>query len=346
MRIIELRSDTFTKPTSAMREAMANAEVGDDVWGEDPTVQCLEAKAAERLGKEAGLFVASGTQGNLVSLLTHCGRGDEAIMGDQAHTFRYEQGGCAALGGIMPHLVRNQADGTMKLDELEAAIRPDDDHAPRTKLICIENTQNRCGGVPLTVEYTNQVAELAHTHGLRLHIDGARLFNASVALGVDAKDLVAKADSVTFCLSKGLAAPVGSVICGTKEFIQRARRNRKVLGGGMRQVGILAAAGLVALDEMVERLADDHANARALAAGLAELPGIEVEPISLRTNMVFLKIVRPDMDAGMFSERMNEFGVRVVDMDPRRIRAVTNYHVTSEDIDTVLDAARQVLGEG
>jgi threonine aldolase len=345
MGIIELRSDTFTKPTPAMRQAMANAEVGDDVWGEDPTVQCLEAKAAERLGKEAGLFVASGTQGNLVSLLTHCGRGDEAIMGDQAHTFRYEQGGCAALGGIMPHLVRNQADGTMKLEELEAAIRPDDDHAPRTKLICIENTQNRCGGVPLTVEYTNRVAELAHTHGLRLHIDGARLFNASVALGLEAKDLVAKADSVTFCLSKGLAAPVGSVICGTKEFIQQARRNRKVLGGGMRQVGVLAAAGLVAIDEMVDRLEDDHANARALAAGLADLPGIEVEPISLRTNMVFFKILRPDMDAEVFCGRMNEFGVRMADMDPRRVRAVTNYHVTSEDIDIVLDAARKVLGE-
>src|SRR5512139_1168123 len=191
MHIIELRSDTFTKPTPAMRRAMASAEVGDDVWGEDPTVRCLEEKAAERLGKEAGLFVSSGTQGNLVSLLAHCGRGDEAIMGDQAHTFRYEQGGCAALGGIMPHLVRNRPDGTMDLAELAAAIRPDDDHAPRSRLICLENTHNRCGGVPLTVEYTRQVAELAHSRGLRLHIDGARLFNAAVALGVDAKDLVA-----------------------------------------------------------------------------------------------------------------------------------------------------------
>ncbi len=343
MRIIELRSDTFTKPTLAMRDAMATAEVGDDVWGEDPTVQCLEDMAAKRLGKEAGLFVASGTQGNLVSLLTHCGRGDEAIMGDQSHTFRYEQGGCAALGGIMPHLVRNRPDGTMDLGELKAAIRPDDIHAPFSRLICLENTHNRMGGVPLTVEYTRQVADLAHSHGMKLHIDGARLFNAAVALSVDAKDLVAEADSVTFCLSKALGAPVGSVICGTREFIDGARRNRKVLGGGMRQVGILAAAGIIALNEMVDRLAEDHANAAALAAGLAQFPGIEVEPLPIRTNMVFFKVVRPDMDAASFAERLNEFGVRMADMDPRRVRAVLNYHVTREDTDFVLQAVGQVL---
>lgn len=343
MHIIEMRSDTFTKPTPAMRQAMATAEVGDDVWGEDPTVRCLEEKAAERLGKEAGLFVASGTQGNLVSLLTRCGRGDEAIMGDQSHTFRYEQGGCAALGGIMPHLVRNRSDGTMDLAELAAAIRPDDIHAPRTRLICLENTHNRCGGVPLTVEYTRQVAGLAHSRGLRLHIDGARLFNASVALGVDPKELVEGADSVTFCLSKGLAAPIGSVICGTRDFIQEAHRNRKVLGGGMRQVGVLAAAGLVALEEMVDRLADDHANAEALADGLAGLPGIEVEPVSVRTDIVFFRIVRPDMDALSFCERLESHGVRMTDMDPRRVRAVTNYHVTREDIDITLRAVREIL---
>jgi threonine aldolase len=317
--------------------------VGDDVWGEDPTVQCLEEKAAQRLGKEAGLFVSSGTQGNLVSLLTHCGRGDEAIMGDQSHTFRYEQGGCAALGGIMPHLVRNQPDGTLNLAELEAAIRPDDVHAPRTRLVCLENTHNRCGGVPLTVEYTNQVANLAHRRGLRLHIDGARLFNAAVALGVDAKELVARADSVTFCLSKGLAAPVGSIICGTREFIEEARRNRKVLGGGMRQVGILAAAGIVALDEMVDRLAEDHANAEALAAGLADLPGIQVEPTSPRTDIVYFRILRADMDALAFCERLIEHGVYMTDMDPRRVRAVTNYHVARADIDATLAAVQKVL---
>ena len=264
MHIIDLRSDTLTQPTPAMRQAMANAEVGDDVFGEDPTIGRLEEKAAGRLGKEAGLLVSSGTQGNLVSLLTHCGRGDEAIMGDQSHTFRYEQGGCAALGGIMPHLVRNQLDGTMSLGEIRAAIRGADIHAPRTRLICIENTHNRCGGVPLTVEYTQQVADLAHEHGLCLHIDGARLFNAAVALGVDACHLVRGADSVTICLSKGLGAPVGSVVCGSREFIHEARRARKVLGGGMRQAGIIAAAGIIALEQMVDRLADDHLHAEVV----------------------------------------------------------------------------------
>jgi threonine aldolase len=343
MRIIDLRSDTFTKPTPKMRQAMAEAEVGDDVWGEDPTVQCLEAKAAVRMGKEAAVFVASGTQGNLVSLLTHCGRGDEAIMGDQSHTFRYEQGGCAALGGIVPHIVKTQADGTLALADIAAAIRPDDDHAPRTRLICLENTHNRMGGVALTPKYTAQVADLAKRHGLKLHIDGARIFNAAVALGVDVKELVRGADSVTFCLSKGLAAPVGSVICGSREFIAQARRNRKVLGGGMRQVGVLAAAGIIALEEMVDRLAEDHANAEALAKGLAALPGIEVEPVSPRTDIVFFKVLRQDLHAVTLCERLDEFGVKMADMDPRRVRAVTNYHVTREDIEATLATLRKVL---
>jgi threonine aldolase len=343
MHIVDLRSDTFTKPTPKMRQAMAAAEVGDDVWGEDPTAQCLEEKAAARMGKEAAVFVASGTQGNLVSLLTHCGRGDEAIMGDQSHTFRYEQGGCAALGGIVPHIVKTQPDGTMTLADIEAAIRPDDDHAPRTRLICLENTHNRMGGVALTPEYTDEVAALARARGLKLHIDGARIFNAAVALDVDVKELVRGADSVTFCLSKGLAAPVGSVICGSREFISQARRNRKILGGGMRQVGILAAAGLIALDEMVDRLAEDHANAEALAQGLASLPGIEVEPVSPRTDIVFFKVLRPDMDALTLCERLNDYGVKMADMDPRRVRAVTNYHVTREDIAATLAAVRELL---
>ncbi len=343
MHIIDLRSDTLTRPTPAMRQAMANAEVGDDVYGEDPTVLCLEDKAAERLGKEAGLFVSSGTQGNLVSLLTHCGRGDEAIMGDQSHTFRYEQGGCAALGGIMPHLVRNQLDGSIDLGEIRAAIRDDDVHAPRTRLICIENTHNRCGGVPLTAEYTQQVADLAHEHGLRLHIDGARLFNAAVALGEDARDLVRDADSVTICLSKGLGAPVGSVVCGSREFIHGARRARKVLGGGMRQAGIIAAAGIIALEQMVDRLADDHANAEALAAGLAQLPGVEVEPVPIRTNIVFFRVNRPDIDAPTLVKRLDEHGIRMLDLDPTRIRAVTNYHVTAGDIQLILGVAGELL---
>lgn len=343
MYIIDLRSDTLTKPTPAMRQAMANAEVGDDVFGEDPTVQCLEDKAAERLGKEAGLFVSSGTQGNLVSLLTHCGRGDEAIMGDQSHTFRYEQGGCAALGGIMPHLIRNQPDGTMDLGEVHTAIRGDDIHAPRTRLICIENTHNRCGGVPLTAEYTQRVADLAHEHGLHLHIDGARLFNAAVALGVDVKDLARYADSVTVCLSKGLAAPVGSVVCGAREFIHEARRARKVLGGGMRQAGVIAAAGIVALEQMVDRLAEDHANAEALATGLANMPGVEVEPVPVRTDIVFFRVIHPNIDAPTLVAQLNVRGVRMLDLDPTRIRAVTNYHVTASDIQQVLRITGELL---
>lgn len=343
MRPIDLRSDTITEPTPAMRRAMAEAEVGDDVYGEDPTVRRLEALAAERLGKEAGLFVTSGTQGNLVSLLAHCGRGDEAIMGDQAHTFRYEQGGCAALGGIMPHLIPNRADGTMDLAAIAAAVRGADVHAPRTRLVCIENTHNRCGGVPLTVGYTRQVTQLAHAHGLSLHIDGARLFNAAVALHVEAADLVGDADSVTVCLSKGLCAPVGSVVCGSRDFIDRAHRARKVLGGGMRQAGVIAAAGIVALEQMVDRLADDHANAAALAAGLAQLPGVAVEPVDARTNIVFFQLSGTKVDAATLADRLGEHGVLLMALDPTRIRAVTNYHVTAGDIAHVLRVTGELL---
>jgi len=344
MHIVDLRSDTITKPTPAMRRAMAEAEVGDDVFGEDPTVNRLEAMAAERMGKEAGLFVASGTMGNLVSLLAQCGRGDEVIVGDQAHTYVYEQGGMAALGGIHPRVVPNQPDGTLDLEAVEAAIRPKDDHFPRTRLIAVENTHNRCGGTPLTPAYMHALGRLARAHGLRVHVDGARIFNAAVALGVDVRELVADADSVTFCLSKGLAAPVGSVVCGSREFIAEARRARKVLGGGMRQAGVIAAAGIVALEQMVERLAEDHAHAAMLADGLAELPGIEVEPVPVRTNILYFKVTRQDMDAHQLVARLAERGVRMLALGPRRVRAVTNYHVTAEDIQTTLAAFRAVLG--
>lgn len=262
MDMIDLRSDTVTKPTLEMREAMAKAEVGDDVYGEDPTINRLQEAAAEKMGKEAGLFVPSGTMGNLIAVLVHCQRGEEAIMGDQGHTFVYEAGGISALGGVFPHTLPNQLDGTLRIDEIRSAIRPDDIHQPPTKLIILENTQNRCGGVVLSEEYISRVGVLAHEKGLKLHIDGARIFNASVAMKMDAKDMVQAADSITFCLSKGLCAPVGSVLCGSDEFIARAKRLRKMLGGGMRQAGILAAAGLVALDSMVDRLEEDHRRAR------------------------------------------------------------------------------------
>ncbi len=344
MHIIDLRSDTITKPTPAMRRAMAEAEVGDDVLGDDPTVKRLEEMAADRMGKEAGLFVASGTMGNLVCLLAQCGRGDEVIVGDQAHTYVYEQGGMAALGGIHPRVLKNQPDGTLDLDEVVAALRdPDNPHFPRSKMITVENTHNRCGGAPLSVAYMAAIAAVARDHGMLLHVDGARIFNAAVALGVDAKTLVAGASSVTFCLSKGLAAPVGSVVCGSKAFIAEARRARKVVGGGMRQVGVIAAAGIVALDQMVDRLADDHANARALAAGLAQMPGIGVEDVPVRTNIVYFNVVRPDMDAAQLAARLAEGGVRMLPLGPRRIRAVTNYHVTGEDVRSALATFRAVL---
>jgi len=344
MHIVDLRSDTITHPTPAMRRAMAEAEVGDDVFGDDPTVQRLEEIAAARLGKEAALFVASGTMGNLVSLLAQCGRGDEVILGDQAHTYMYEQGGMAALGGIHPRVLKNQPDGTLDLDEIVGAIRdPGNPHFPRTKLITIENTHNRCGGAPLPVGYMRAVGALAQQYGLLFHIDGARIFNAAVALGVDVRELVAAATSVTFCLSKGLAAPVGSVVCGSQAFIAEARRARKVVGGGMRQAGVIAAAGIVALEQMVERLADDHANARALAAGLTELSGIQVEDVAVRTNIVYFSVVRPDLTAAQLTARLAEGGVRMLPVGPRRIRAVTNYHVTGEDIVAALATFRAVL---
>ena len=313
-RLVDLRSDTVTLPTPSMRRAMAEAEVGDDVFGEDPTVNRLEEMASERLGKEAALFVPSGTMANLVSELTHCGRGDEMIVGDQAHIFYYEQGGSASVGGIHTRTVRNQADGRMPLEDLEAAIRPDNVHFPRTRLIAFENTHNRCFGSPLDVEYLRAVRDLARRHGLSVHMDGARLFNAAVSLNVDPAELASEADSVSVCLSKGLAAPVGSLVCGTRPFIAEARRMRKVVGGGMRQAGVLAAAGIVALSEMTGRLAEDHANARRLADGLAEIEGLDLDPETVRTNIVYFEI-RPDgLPAAELAARLNLQGVRVLEV--------------------------------
>ncbi|HHP7234627.1 MAG TPA: low-specificity L-threonine aldolase [Desulfobacterales bacterium] len=343
---IDLRSDTITRPTESMRRAMAAAEVGDDVFGEDPSINRLEAMAAERLGKEAGLFVSSGTMGNLVCQLTHCGRGDEMILGDQAHIFYYEQGGSAALGGIHPHIVVNLPDGRLDPAAIEAAVRPDNVHFPRSRLIVLENTHNRCNGTPLTPEYLQQVGALARKYDLKLHIDGARLFNAAVALDVSAADLAAEADSVSICLSKGLAAPVGSVVCGSRAFVEQARRNRKILGGGMRQAGVLAAAGIVALTEMTGRLAEDHANARRLAEGLAELDGIGIDPAAMPTNLVFFEIDSARMSAADLVARLERAGVRVLASGPHRLRAVTHYQVTTADIDAALKRFAKVLKNG
>ena len=343
MDVIDLRSDTITRPTPAMRRAMADAEVGDDVFKEDPTVNRLEEMAARRMGKPAALLVASGTMGNLVSQLAHCGRGDETILGDQSHVFFYEQGGASALGGIHPRTLPNNADGTIDVEKIEAAIRPDDDHFPASRLVILENTHNRCSGTPLTAAYTAAVGALAQRHGLKLHIDGARLFNAAVALGVDAAELAAPADSVTFCLSKGLAAPMGSVLCGDGAFIARARRVRKSVGGGMRQAGIIAAAGIVALTEMTDRLAEDHTNARALAVGLAEIPGLQINPDAVTTNIVYFRVTGKGLDAPAMVARLGEQGVRVLPTATDQMRAVLNYHVTAADVNRALAGFSRVM---
>ncbi len=339
---IDLRSDTVTVPTNEMRAAMAQAEVGDDVLGEDPTINRLQEMAAARMGKEAGLFVSSGTMGNLIALLTHCGRGDEIIIGDSSHIFINEAGGSAAVGGIHPHIVPTQRDGTLRLEDVAAAIRSDDEHHPITRLIAIENTHNRSGGTVLTAEYTQQVADLAHGHGLVLHIDGARLFNAAVAMGIDVAALARAADSVTFCLSKGLGAPVGSVLCGSQAFIKTARRRRKMLGGGMRQAGILAAAGVYALDHRVDRLKEDHANARRLAEGIGRIPGLCVDMAAVQTNMVYFDL-SDDLPFGAVELcRLAEaHGVKMFDVAPRTIRAVIHCWVSSAEIETTL----QILSE-
>ncbi len=343
MTIIDLRSDTVTKPTPAMRRAMYEAEVGDDVLGDDPTVKRLEELAAARLGKEAALFVPSGTMANLVSLLTHCGRGDEVILGDQAHIYIYEAGGSAAVGSIHPRPLPNRPDGAIDLELIEAAIRPNDVHAPRTRLLALENTHNRCSGAVLPVAYMEAASALAHRRGLALHLDGARVFNAAVALGVDVRELVAGCDSVSFCLSKGLGAPVGSMVVSTAAFIQEARRARKVLGGAMRQSGVIAAAGIVALTEMVERLADDHRHARRLAEGIAGLPGIVLDPAAVQTNIVIFALNRPDMTPQQLAAGLRQQGVWLLTMGGPKLRAVTNHHVTAQEVTRAIAAFAAVL---
>jgi len=341
MKVVDLRSDTVTLPTPAMRQAIYHAELGDDVFGEDPTTNRLEKMAAQRVGKEAAMLVASGTMGNLACLLTHCRRGDEVILGDQSHSFLYEAGGMSALGGIHPRTVANQPDGTMRLEDIEAAIRGDNVHFPRTRLICLENTHNRCHGSALSPEYNDAAAALARSRGLLLHLDGARIFNAAVALDVDVKELTRNVDSLSFCFSKGLSAPVGSMICGSREFIGEARRARKVLGGGMRQCGIIAAAGIIALEQMLDRLAEDHENARRLAEGIAHIRGLSVDPARVQTNIIYFELVNRRTTAETFVKRLDEKGIKLLQTGPSQLRAVTHYGITAEDVDFTL----MVLGE-
>lgn len=344
MDFIDLRSDTVTHPTPAMREAMARAEVGDDVLGEDPTVNRLEEMAASMAGKQAGLLMPSGTMSNLAAILTHCGRGDEVILGDKAHTVLFEAGGISALGGIHSRQIPNQADGTMDLADITAAIRSDDIHYPPTRLISIENTHNRCGGVPLSAAYTRSVGDLAQKYNIKLHIDGARLFNAAIAQGVSAAELAAPADSVSICLSKGLCAPVGSVLCGSFDFIQFARRIRKQLGGGMRQAGILAAAGIVALETMVDRLAEDHQRARLLAQGLNSIDGLILNPGTPQTNMIFCRLSdRIPFDAKETAVRLAAKGIKAGVVAERGFRLVLHYWITDADVEKTVRAFGEVL---
>jgi threonine aldolase len=341
---IDLRSDTVTHPSPAMRRAMADAEVGDDVYNEDPTVNRLQELAADMLGKEAGLFVASGTMGNLVALLAHAPRGSEVILGDEAHIFHYEQGGASVAGGLVYHTVPTNTGGDLPLARLHDAIRdPNNPHYAAPGVICLENTHNRCGGTVLSLEYMQQVRRLADEHDLPLHLDGARLANAAVALGTTMREVAAPFHSVQLDLSKGLAAPVGGVVVGTKDFIARAHRARKLLGGGMRQAGVIAAAGIVALEQMVDRLQEDHDYARILAEGLAELPHVRIDLDTVQTNLVVFRLDPEQWTPAHFIAAMREHGVVLGGFGDDRLRFVTHYGIARAHIDHTLHAANTVL---
>jgi threonine aldolase len=343
MRIVDLRSDTVTLPDEAMREVIARAEVGDDVFGEDPSINRLQELSAEITGKEAGLFVPSGSMGNLVCLLAHCERGDEIYLGQQDHIFMYEAASAAVVGGIQHRIFSNREDGTIDLDEVAAAQRSDDAHQPRSRLISVENTHNRCAGSPLSLDYMAAVRDFADQRELRVHLDGARIFNAALALDCSVAELCSYADSMTFCLSKGLGAPVGSVICASKDFIYKAHRARKMLGGGMRQAGLLAAAGTFALENRVDRLAEDHANAKRLAEGISEIPGIDCKADLYKSNLVYFEL-EGDRDPDAFVTSMAERGVRFFKLWAKRFRLVTHFGIEAEDIEFALDAFRRECG--
>jgi threonine aldolase len=336
-RVIDLRSDTVTLPSDEMRRAIASAPVGDDVFGEDPTIRQLETMAAERTGKEAGLLVPSGTMSNLVAIMSHCARGDEAIVGSESHILHYEVAGAAGVAGVQLRAVANDARGRIDPGEVEATIRGENVHTPTTSLLCIENTHNRCSGAAIRAEDVAVLSEVAHRHGVRVHIDGARIFNAAAALHTTVEALAAPADSVGFCLSKGLGAPVGSVLCGSGEFIARTRKMRKMVGGGMRQAGIIAAAGIYALEHMVERLGDDHAHAQLLARGLAALPMVDLDADAVDTNIVIFG-VRGDWLG--FARSMKQAGVLSTITAPGRLRMVTHYGIERSDIEEALERVR------
>ncbi|GHO64802.1 threonine aldolase [Ktedonobacter sp. SOSP1-52] len=348
--LVDLRSDTVTQPTQEMREAMYRAEVGDDVYDEDPTIHRLQELAAEMAGKEAALFVPTGTMGNAIAVLTHTGRGQAVMVGDESHIYHYEAGGASTLGGSPMYVVPTHTSGMLDLERVRDGIAGlADPHVAPTGLICVENTHNRCGGTVLTVEQLASLADLAHAHNIPVHMDGARLFNAAVALDQPVRELARPVDSLMFCLSKGLSAPVGSLLVGSKDFIRRALRTRKLLGGGMRQAGFLAAAGIVALEQMVERLADDHARCKRLALALADMPQVEVSPEKTVTNMVIFRL-RDQQGAALdatetqrFIQAAREQGVLMGQSGAGRVRAVTHYGIEDEHIEAAIQGIRLAL---
>lgn len=336
MHTIDLRSDTVTLPTKEMREAISNAELGDDVFQEDPTINNLEKLAAKKFNKEAAIFLPSGTMANLVAVLTHCNRGDEVMLGDQSHTFLYEAGGISSFGGVHSRQLKNHNDGTIHLNDIKNAIRKKDVHFPPSRLICLENTHNRCFGMPLETNYVNEVVDIAKNNDMSVHVDGARIFNAAVATGSTVADLTKNVDSVSFCLSKGLSAPSGSLLCGDKNFIHRARFNRKALGGGMRQAGILAAAGVVAIDIMSAKIIEDHRNAKALAVGIAKIDGIIIETEKIKTNIIYFKLDHPKINSESLLDIMSKKNIRFFELGPNWFRLVTHSGISKENIDYVI----------
>jgi threonine aldolase len=336
MHTIDLRSDTVTLPTKEMREAISNAELGDDVFQEDPTINNLEKLAAKKFNKEAAIFLPSGTMANLVAVLTHCNRGDEVILGDQSHTFLYEAGGISSFGGVHSRQLKNHNDGTIHLNDIKNAIRKKDVHFPPSRLICLENTHNRCFGMPLETNYVNEVVDIAKNNNMSVHVDGARIFNAAVATGSTVADLTKNVDSVSFCLSKGLSAPSGSLLCGDKNFIHRARFNRKALGGGMRQAGILAAAGVVAIDIMSAKIIEDHRNAKALAVGIAKIDGIIIETEKIKTNIIYFKLDHSKINSESLLNIMSKKNIRFFELGPNWFRLVTHSGISKENIDYVI----------
>ncbi|HHX10641.1 MAG TPA: low-specificity L-threonine aldolase [Firmicutes bacterium] len=340
--MIDLRSDTVTHPTPEMREAMARAEVGDDVYGEDPTINRLEALGAEMVSKEAALFVPTGTMGNQVSIMAWTNRGDEIIVESNAHIFMYEAGGPAVLSGVQVRTVPGTR-GAMDPEDVKAAIRPNDLHCPRTSLICLENTHNRSGGCVVPLENMKAIYGPAKEQGLAVHLDGARVFNAAAALGVDVRQITQYTDSVQFCLSKGLCAPVGSLVAGPEDFIDKARKARKILGGGMRQAGVLAAAGIVALEKMTKRLAEDHDKAQKLAKGLAEIPGLDIDMATVQSNMVMVETRGTGMDASEFSALMKRYGVLFNSSTQYKVRMVTHNDVDFDDMDEAIRRVKEAL---